>query len=52
MLWTDETKMEVFGDNQRGYAQHLEKNAVKSGGGSVMLGGLGATAAPGNLGEV
>lgn len=61
VLWTDETKMELFGHNKRRYAWRqkntafLEKHllpTVKFGGGSVMLWGCVASAGTGNLVKV
>uniref|UniRef100_A0A803JUL1 Transposase Tc1-like domain-containing protein n=1 Tax=Xenopus tropicalis TaxID=8364 RepID=A0A803JUL1_XENTR len=58
VLWTDGSKMELFGHQNRGFVWHKpntafqEKNlipTVKHGGGSVMVWGRFAAAGPGNL---
>lgn len=58
ILWTDETKIELFGHNKRRYAwrqkntEFEEKHllpTVKFGGGSIMLWGCVASAGTGNL---
>lgn len=61
VLWTDETKIELFGHNQQRYAWRKkneafkEKNVkptVKYGGGSIMLWGCVASNGTGNLVKV
>ena len=61
ILWSDETKMELFGQNKRRYAwrkkhtEFHEKNllpTVKYGGGSIMLWGCVASTGTGNLVKV
>ncbi|KAI4900260.1 hypothetical protein NFI96_002266 [Prochilodus magdalenae] len=61
MLWTDETKIELFGHNKGRYAWRKKTTAlqekhllptVKFGGGSVMLWGCVASAGTGNLVKV
>ena len=58
ILWTDETKIELFGHNQPRYAWRKtgaafeEKNVLstaKNGGGSIMLWGCATANGPGNL---
>lgn len=58
VLWTDETKIELFGHNQRRYVWRKkgeafqEKNTlptVKHGGGSIMLWGCVAASGTGNI---
>ena len=61
MLWTDETKIELFGHNKRRYAWRQKNTAfqekhllptVKFGGGSIMLWACEASAGTGNLVKV
>uniref|UniRef100_A0A8C5DP94 Transposase n=1 Tax=Gouania willdenowi TaxID=441366 RepID=A0A8C5DP94_GOUWI len=61
VLWTDETKIELFGHNQGRYAWRKKNTAfqekhllptVKFGGGSIMLWGCVSSAGTGNLVKV
>lgn len=61
ILWTDETKIELFGHNQKRYAWRKKNTAfeeknllptVKFGGGSIMLWGCVASTGTGNLVKV
>ena len=61
VLWTDETKIELFGHNKGRYAWRKKNTAfegkhllptVKFGGGSIMLWGCVASAGTGNLVKV